>query len=119
MSATKRAAVNRNEAQIEAKKLLQSADYIKSLKDRIIRGELMPQVETMLWHYAYGKPPDVIHVEGGTLVQQLEQLSDEKLAERARSAVERLERAAAIKLNDAADFERFDDPFGKGPSSVN
>lgn len=113
MGATKRAAQNRNDAQIEAKKLLTDPAYTASVLDRIKRGELAPQVETMLWHYAYGKPPDVIQVEGGTLIEQLEQLSDAQLAQRAARAVERLEAAAAVAVRDQG-FDRFEEPPTNG-----
>lgn len=47
-----------------ARELLDDADYRQMFKTRLKAGDLAPAVESMLWHYAYGKPPDSLHVSG-------------------------------------------------------
>lgn len=52
---------SRNKSKIEASDLAQrllNREYRKSLKARLLRGEVPPQVEIMLWCYAFGKPLD-------------------------------------------------------------
>jgi hypothetical protein len=44
-----------------ARALVDDLAYRTMFKRRLRLGKLKPQVETMLWHYAYGKP--VVHVE--------------------------------------------------------
>jgi hypothetical protein len=46
-----------------ARETLESAPYVESLRRRLIRGTA-PHMETLLHHYAYGKPPDKVEVTG-------------------------------------------------------
>lgn len=50
------------EIQAFAAKMLEDADYVKELAVRLRRGKA-PHVETLLYHYAYGKPKETIAVE--------------------------------------------------------
>jgi hypothetical protein len=43
-----------------AKKLVSDPAYLKNLQERLRDGKAQPGVEVALWHYAHGKPPDVI-----------------------------------------------------------
>ena len=43
------------EARILARKFLQSKEYRRSMKKRVLAGDA-PQLELALWYYAYGKP---------------------------------------------------------------
>lgn len=43
-----------------AQRLLTGDDYRKNLRRRLRDGTCPPAVETMLWHYAYGKPKETI-----------------------------------------------------------
>lgn len=52
------------EARDICRAFLESAPYRVTLKDRIEAGRLPPAVETMLWHYAYGKPKEEIELTG-------------------------------------------------------
>lgn len=53
------------EAREIAGKLVDDPVYLESLKRRLMRGKLAPAVETMLWHYAKGKPKETIEHQGG------------------------------------------------------
>ena len=57
-----------NKATIEVKeasrKLVDDPGYRLKLQKRLLEGKLAPAVECMLWHYAHGKPPDRLQVEG-------------------------------------------------------
>lgn len=55
--------------------------YKERLKVRAMAGTLPPAVESMLWHYAFGKPIDRLEVTDKT--HDLANLSDDQLAERA------------------------------------
>jgi len=68
-----------------AQQFVESADYRASVERRIKNDTLPPGVETMLWHYAYGKPKDVIDVNlhEDRVEQDLADLSEDQLAERA------------------------------------
>jgi hypothetical protein len=54
-----------NKATIEAReacaKLVDDPVYQATLRRRLLQGKLAPAMETMLWHYAKGKPKE--HVE--------------------------------------------------------
>jgi len=47
-----------------ARKLIADQDYKKNFKQRWRTGDIPPQVETMIWHYAYGKPKETHVLEG-------------------------------------------------------
>jgi hypothetical protein len=51
-------------AETFAKQILSSAEYRSSLQRRVVMDELPPAVETMLWHFAYGKPKERIEHTG-------------------------------------------------------
>lgn len=57
-----------NKATVEVKSLAQgllsSPEYQASLVARLNAGELAPAVESLLWHYAYGKPKETVEVTG-------------------------------------------------------
>ena len=69
------------EAREAARRLLDDAEYQRSLRKRLIRGEA-PRIELHLWEVAYGKPsgePDDVPAGAGPtadLVQILEKLGD-------------------------------------------
>ena len=43
-----------------AKRLTADPKYRAKLRERLKEGKIAPAVESMLWHYAYGKPKEVI-----------------------------------------------------------
>lgn len=47
-----------------AQRLVEDEVYQDQFRVRLQAGELGPGVETMLWHYAYGKPKDVVEHQG-------------------------------------------------------
>jgi acyl-CoA-binding protein len=44
-----------------ARECLESPDYVRRLKGRLEAGKA-PHMETLLAHYAYGKPKDVVEI---------------------------------------------------------
>ena len=51
------------EIQSASRLLVEDADYVKALKKRLTAGKA-PHMETLLFHYAYGKPKDIAEHEG-------------------------------------------------------
>lgn len=49
---------------VVARKLVEDQDYRTLFKARLHAGTVPPGVESMLWHYAYGKPAEHLQVEG-------------------------------------------------------
>ena len=56
-----------NKATVEVKALTRSLlgdpIYIEGLRKRLRTGKVAPAVETTLWHYAYGKPKELVRLE--------------------------------------------------------
>ena len=46
-----------------AQELVGDPVYLKFLADRLRNGKCAPQVETMLWHYGFGKPAERVRFE--------------------------------------------------------
>jgi hypothetical protein len=46
-----------------ARSVLESPEYVESLKRRLRQGNA-PHMETLLHHYAYGKPRDTLEITG-------------------------------------------------------
>ena len=63
-----------NKATVEIKELareiLEDPAYQKRLRVRIIRGEA-ERIETLLYHYAYGKPAETITASQGASLEEL------------------------------------------------
>lgn len=70
--------LTRHEAQRFARDILTSQSYRDQLQLRAKNGNLPPAVETMLWHYAYGKPVENVNLN---LSQGEEDLSSLSIAE--------------------------------------
>jgi hypothetical protein len=70
------------EAQTLARELLNDPLYKERLKLRLMSGDLPPALETMLYHYAFGKPVEVVAIEDN---RDLEKMTDEELLETERS----------------------------------
>lgn len=47
-----------------ARALVEDKDYRELFKARLHAGTIPPGVESMLWHYAYGKPVEHVQVGG-------------------------------------------------------
>ena len=65
-------------------------------RDTTHAGTLPPAIETMLWHYAYGKPTDIVDVTVGAREENLRELSTEELLQRVDRLREQLLEADAI-----------------------
>lgn len=46
------------------KGIVENPDYRRNLRERADTGALAPAVETMIWHYAYGKPKERVELTG-------------------------------------------------------
>lgn len=53
---------NRSTREIRAmaRSLVEDPIYLANLKERLDSGKIAPAVECMLYHYAYGKPPETL-----------------------------------------------------------
>lgn len=71
-------------------KIVADPEYLEKLKRRLILGIASPQIEQMIWQYAYGKPPDKIEVNVPVDGKDLSALSDEELADRARQLSDKI-----------------------------
>jgi hypothetical protein len=63
-----------------AKKILNSKEYRQSIRDRIQLHSLPPGIETLFYHYAFGKPVDKLEVNDTTV--SLDNVSLDSLKER-------------------------------------
>jgi len=91
-----------NQAREAAARILDSAEYLLSLKTRANAGTLPPPVEILLWHYRYGKPKDQIVI---SQEENLTELTTEELALRAKAIAEDLDQAknlATLVMDEAA-----------------
>ena len=66
-----------DDAQRFARSLLDDAGYREMLRTRLMAGELPAPLETLLFHYAYGKPVEPVSLDPG---HELRHLSDDELA---------------------------------------
>lgn len=66
-----------------SKRVLNSDEYLSSLKRRILADTLPPAVEVRLYEYAYGKPVERVDIRDKT--NPLEGLSLDELSARARA----------------------------------
>ena len=78
--------------------------YRAKLIARAQAGTLAPPVEAMLWHYAYGKPRDTMHVTVGERQEDLSELSTEELMHRVDSLREQANEVAALERSLPAEF---------------
>lgn len=84
----------RHQGQTFARQLLTSQTYRDELQKKIASGTLPPAVEIMLWAYAYGKPPEHIHLSVSP--EDLSALSVSELLQRAEALRAQLEEAEEI-----------------------
>lgn len=82
------------QAREAASRILDSAEYLMSLKTRANQGTLPPPVEIMLWHYRYGKPKDQIVITQSE--ENLTELTTEELALRAKAIADDLDQARSL-----------------------
>lgn len=92
----------RGEAQAFARRLLNSQAYRTSLEDRIKDKKLAPQIEALLWHYAYGKPIEQVQVNV-TQGDDLTGLPLDELYKRTAALAHQLEEASALAAAIPAD----------------
>jgi hypothetical protein len=76
-----------------ATEIVRDTGYRAALRRRLIRGDLPPQVEVLLWHYAYGRPTQTARAE--TDHPDVGRLSDEELHDRLLAAWATLNRVTS------------------------
>lgn len=54
-----------------AQKILNTPAYLANLQKRVESGKAHPAIESMLHHYAYGKPKEVVQVEGSESLAEI------------------------------------------------
>jgi len=87
----------RHEAQRFARSIVESESYRKTVRDRILSHDLPPAVETMLWHYAYGKPIEQVQLNV-TQTEDLSALTADELLQRADALRQQLADLSAIDV---------------------
>jgi hypothetical protein len=55
--------------------LLEDPDYQRRLRTRLLGGKLPPQIESLLFHYAYGKPRETVAVAANPSLAELLRLA--------------------------------------------
>ena len=78
--------------------ILESPEYIASVKARIVAHTLPPQIEALYHHYAYGKPKDTVEIVKSTT--DLSGMSAEALANEAQETARAI-LAYQREVNDA------------------
>lgn len=62
-----------NRATTEAKEvcsaLVDDPEYLEALRTRLLSGTLAPGVEALLWHYAKGKPREIVEHQAASVGQ--------------------------------------------------
>jgi len=92
-----------------ALEILSSYQYRESILRRILVDDLPPAVETLLLHYAFGKPTERVEVKDVTPIESLtsEQLEDKalQLAQMARRMREQMRSHGDADPSDTADTQ--------------
>lgn len=99
-----------------AAQIIDDPIYRQTLLSRARAGTLHAAVETMLWHYRYGKP--VEHVEVTAKTEDLSSLSSVELAARAQQIAKDILEARLI-AGVATDALGNDDPVVPSSTKVN
>ena len=92
------------EARAVCAAIVNDPTYRAKLTARAQAGTLAPPVEAMLWHYAYGKPRDSVHVTVGEHQEDLTELSTEELMHQVDLLREQVNEVAALKRTLPAAF---------------
>lgn len=95
----------RGEAQRFARGILQSDAYRQSLEARAARGELPAAVETMLWHYGFGKPVEHVAVATASAQTDLSALSSCELRQMMEGLAEKARDIEAVEATIPAEFK--------------
>ncbi len=75
-----------------AQRIVGDPAYRAALTLRVQRGKAAPAIEVLLWHYAFGKPKDIIEHQG-RIDGDRTSLSDAELAAQAQRILRRAEDA--------------------------
>jgi hypothetical protein len=59
-----------NEVRDAARAIVDDPEYREMLRVRVRVG-MAPHMETLLWHYAYGKPKETVAVEGQLSIEKI------------------------------------------------
>ena len=102
-----------SEARVLARQIVNDPLYRASLRERAIKGYLAPGLESLLWAYAYGKPPERVELGriGEADLNTIDRLTDQELAERAHELAAALAEPEALAAPEAtAEDERENEP---------
>jgi len=113
-----------SEARQFALDIVRSPEYRASLLTRVKAGTLAPNIEAMLWAYAYGKPAERIVIDHNPAAE-LAELPVAQLAERAELIAKVLREVGdinaaelALQMVDEAEAERRAAPIDVTPTKV-
>lgn len=93
----------KQEAKDFAREVLSSEEYRRNLQARANAGTLSPQMEVLLWSWAFGPVPKQVEVRH--VADDLSALTTAQLLERAEEAVAMLREADALEAAINAEYE--------------
>lgn len=96
--------LTRQEVAKRARSVLESDDYQRSFQERVANGTLAPGVEQMIWHYAYGKPPEEVNVNVSQQ-EDLSNLSTEQLLARMSDLARQLDEVKQLEEAIPAEYK--------------
>jgi hypothetical protein len=79
-----------------AERLCNDAEYLANLEARAKAGRLPPGVEILLWHYAHGRPKEVLELSGSIGTRDVATMSTEELL----AELEQHQRTTALLLTE-------------------
>ena len=85
--------MTRGEAASFCRNILTSQTYRDGLEKRLLRGDLPPALECLLWHYAFGKPVENVNVNVNVR-DELSSLPADELLARADEVRRQLQESA-------------------------
>lgn len=84
-------------------RIINDPDYRANLLERARKGNLQPQIEQLLYYYAFGKPVDNIAVEVSENPQDMSSMTTEQLQEKLNMLATVLKSADALSEENAAE----------------
>lgn len=104
----------RQEAQRFCRDICSSAEYQTKFRERAVKGELPAAIESLMWYYAYGKPPEQVDLN---VSADMSSMTTEQLQLVMREALTSLDAARRAEA-DLADAELNVQGNGSGPTRV-
>jgi hypothetical protein len=57
--------------------ILDDPAYQQRIRERALKGKLAPAIDSLLWHYRWGKPKEAAEVQGTLTVRWQDEEADE------------------------------------------